>query len=77
MTPQPRPLGAVPKHRHFQSLRKSEWMVTAALDELCEAAERTDDTPDQQVKQMLLDMLPEEVLSLLRKHTKVLLIITR
>lgn len=63
------------KHRRFQRLCKDVqimtpphallprlFLVKAALDELCEAAERTDDTP--------------EVLSLLRKHTKVLLIIT-
>lgn len=47
-----------------------------AVNELCEAAERTDGTPEKQVKQRLLDMLLKELLSLLRECGKVLAIIT-
>lgn len=47
-----------------------------AVNELCEAAERTDGTPEKQVKQRLLDMLLKEGLSLLRKCGKVPAIIT-
>lgn len=42
--------------------------MTATLEELCEAAEGTDDTPDKQIKQTLPDTLPKEVLSLKKAY---------
>jgi len=52
------------------------FLAKAALDERCEAAEKTDNTPDEQIKKMLLDTLTKEVLSLSIKRTFVHFCIT-